>query len=396
MSRVLFILGALLLALLVFWFEIGDGAGPARGQARPSWGSVSPIIYPVRTPTIRAAHGNPAHSRLRCVRCHEGAAQATSSGQVGLPEERTCLPCHAEAVDRQGGAGECATCHLNWEEGVFQPDSPTFGRIRFSHQLHARRGVGCLSCHEDVSTSTGSRHLPTMESCIGCHESTTPQVASGVAGPRECTMCHLQLPDGRMRSRYPEGWLNPPIWLGGLHHDRDFLTRHRWVASDSSAECATCHTENQCVACHDGRVPLQRVHAGNFIAIHSDAARRNDSRCTSCHTTQLFCTECHSRLGLSTMSAPIVRTSERYHPPDDVWVTGPALHGREARRNMNACVSCHAERDCVSCHGVRGVGAGISPHPPSFLSECDARLAANSRACVRCHGDLSALRALCR
>ncbi|HBQ09682.1 MAG TPA: hypothetical protein DEF51_00335 [Myxococcales bacterium] len=62
---------------------------------------------------------------------------------------------------------------------------------------------------------------------------------------------------------------------------------------------------------------------------------------------------------------------------------------------MNACASCHAERDCVQCHGALGIGAGVSPHPPGFAASCLGALSGNARACRTCHGDLEALRMRC-
>jgi hypothetical protein len=139
-----------------------------------------------------------------------------------------------------------------------------------------------------------------------------------------------------------------------------------------------------------------RVHPGDYLTTHVAQARRDSPRCTSCHQVSRFCAECHARLGLSTMSAPDVRAVERYHPPNAVWVEGPALHAREAQRSMNACASCHAEDDCVTCHGALGIGAGLSPHPPGFAAGCSALLDSNARACRTCHGDVEALRARCR
>jgi hypothetical protein len=139
-----------------------------------------------------------------------------------------------------------------------------------------------------------------------------------------------------------------------------------------------------------------RVHPNDFLTLHGEISRRNLTRCTSCHTTQSFCTECHSRLGISPMSAPIVSARARFHPPADVWVRGPVLHGRAARRSMNDCVSCHAERDCVTCHGALGVGGGVSPHPPGFVDECRQFLEANARACRSCHVDVGELALRCR
>ncbi len=138
-----------------------------------------------------------------------------------------------------------------------------------------------------------------------------------------------------------------------------------------------------------------RIHPGDFLSTHPVMARRDETHCTSCHTTQQFCTECHARLGLSPIAAPDVRSPVRYHPPSAVWSRGPNLHGVEARRSMQSCASCHAEDDCVTCHGSLGLGGGVSPHPPGFAASCRTALETNSHACATCHGDLETLRTRC-
>lgn len=189
--------------------------------------------------------------------------------------------------------------------------------------------------------------------------------------------------------------MNPPAWLFDMRHDHEWLVRHRWVAADQGGACASCHTESDCVDCHDAGVRPRRIHPGDYLTTHVAQARRDSPRCGSCHQASRFCTECHARLGLAQISAPDVRAARRYHPPAAVWVRGPSLHGLEARRAMSTCVSCHAERDCVVCHGAIGIGAGVSPHGPGFFATCGASLESNARACVTCHGDIEALRRRC-
>lgn len=189
--------------------------------------------------------------------------------------------------------------------------------------------------------------------------------------------------------------MNPPSWLFGMRHDRDFLVRHRWIASDQGDACASCHAESECADCHDGRVRPNRVHPNDYLTVHPQMARREDPRCTSCHNAQTFCGECHARLGIAQESALIVRAAERFHPPPSEWTRGPVLHAREARRSMSACVSCHADNDCVQCHGSLGIGAGLSPHPDDFRSRCGDLLESNDRACRTCHSDVRALADMC-
>jgi hypothetical protein len=354
------------------------------------------IVYPPQTIALNMDHSHPAHRALPCGRCHTQAAGSRRASDSLIPEEASCLPCHAAQIrrDESGGGEACDTCHVGFgDEGPrVVPESrfPT-PRLRFSHAAHVSRGMACNSCHEGIERTTIATrdHLPTMRRCFECHD------GRGEA-PSACSTCHVTLPDGRLRTRFPEGQMNPPRWLHGMRHDADWIVTHRWVGADHGDLCASCHAERDCADCHDGRVQRASVHPNDWLTLHAQQARRDEPRCTSCHSTQHFCLECHARVGVSPISAPNVRAPGRFHPPPAEWIHGGNGHGREARRSMSACVSCHVERDCTSCHGALGIGAGISPHPPGFLDDCGALLEANPRACRTCHGDTTALADLCR
>ncbi len=369
------------------------GLAPSEGQSRTALRSE--IVYPPQRIALRMNHSHPAHVTLRCERCHAGATRSQRADDLLLPAEATCEPCHADRTDRARASAEtCGFCHVGYggENGRDVPSSsfPT-PRIHFAHASHAGAGIRCIECHRGIERATlGTRtHLPDMRTCLGCHRRSD-------AAPDRCGTCHLEGPDGRLRTRFGDQVMNPPAWLGGMHHDRDFLVRHRWVAADRAADCVSCHAERDCVECHDGRIRSLDVHPGDFLTTHPQMARRDEPRCQSCHNPTQFCAECHARLGFATYAAPGARFEGRYHPPASVWVNGPSVHGREARRSMTACASCHAEEDCVRCHGAIGVGAGLSPHPPEFRNHCDRFWRQNQRACRTCHADGDPSLGFCR
>ncbi|HJL20288.1 MAG TPA: cytochrome c3 family protein [Sandaracinaceae bacterium LLY-WYZ-13_1] len=382
----------------------GQGRPPAaapRTLGTPERDGPSPIVYPPQRIRLRMNHAHPAHRPLRCVRCHLGAGVSDRASDSLIPDEARCLPCHEDRIARDEPSTEerCGYCHVGFDEDrpryVPASDFPT-ARLHFSHRRHVDDGMRCLTCHRGVGSTriADRRHLPRMRQCFECHG--PPGFAAEASAPSSCETCHLSRPDGMLRTRWPEGEMNPPTWLFDMRHDHEWVVRHRWVGADRGSMCAECHQESDCVDCHDGRVRPRSVHPGDYLSTHPAQARRDQPRCTSCHQTARFCTECHARLGLAPQSAPEVRASGRYHPPAAVWVRGPTLHGLEARRAMNACVSCHTERDCVQCHGALGIGAGVSPHPPGFVATCRAHLERNARACETCHGDLDGLRRRCR
>lgn len=378
----------------------------------------SVIVYPPQEIAVRAQHSHPAHAALPCTQCHERASTSTRSEDLLLPREAACVPCHSETDRARPSVERCGLCHIGVrlpEPEASAPDAvgrlfvpvsrmPT-PRLRFSHAQHAQAEGGCEGCHAGVrSTAQATRaHLPSMHDCLRCHavEGLGDLVRGGTRregmGTMPCTGCHESLPDGRMRAHFAEGWMNPPAWMAGMRHDHEWLVRHRWIAADAGSLCAQCHVERECTDCHDGRVRSRRVHPGDFLTTHSAMARRDETRCTSCHSTGTFCSECHARLGLASFSSPVTRGAARHHPPQAVWIRGPNLHGVEARRSLQGCVSCHAEDDCVACHGAGTVGGGgVSPHPPGFSQGCGVILAASPAACVRCHGDVESLRTRCR
>ena len=84
---------------------------------------------------------------------------------------------------------------------------------------------------------------------------------------------------------------------------------------------------------------------------------------------------------------------------EDLWSDAPRQpghHSFEAERNLNACVSCHIERDCVVCHGGQGIGAGFNPHHAGFAAGCATQMRRNPRPCFVCHEPGEAVLATCR
>lgn len=379
--------------MLVAWagaMALGALAEQPPANAEPQ--ARSSVVYPAGDWALRVNHAEPAHARLACTRCHVRAEASGRAADRLVPPERTCLPCHQEQIERSASASACRTCHPGYRPSrsrMMPASEPIAARVHFSHARHAAADVACEQCHEGLGTAPSRAHLPSMKQCLGCHRRRAD------AGT-ECRTCHLSQPDGRLVTRFPEGWLNPPQWLFGMRHDADWIVRHRWVAADRGDTCTACHREQECVDCHDGKVRPPSIHPNDYLTIHPQQAQRDQPRCRSCHSPQTFCAECHARLGVSLTSAPDVRAAGRFHPPAEVWLRGPTLHGREAQRSLDACVSCHAERDCLTCHAAAGIGVGISPHPPGFLERCANLREINGRACARCHTDVDAVAARCR
>ncbi|MBI5513605.1 MAG: cytochrome c3 family protein [Deltaproteobacteria bacterium] len=388
----LLLLGAVLGAVFSVRAQVPAGVAP-----RPP----SRAIYPTQTIPLRFDHSR--HLRLggmTCQRCHTNAHTSDNVGDRLTPTEGTCLPCHAidrgEPLRQRAPTARCDGCHEGWDPSrplrVERVQVPA-ANLRFSHRAHASRGVPCERCHAVRGVGLATRlELPRMESCLGCHR-------PGGA-PDACATCHLQRADGTLETRFAEGWLNPPAWMPGLHHDADFWVDHRASAARDASRCAVCHREDECTDCHDGRVRDRRTHPNDYVTLHVPDARLQGDRCGSCHRVASFCQQCHQRLGVSEGASTSARIFGRVHPPAREWVDPPVTarhHGAEARRSLTTCVSCHAEGDCVRCHAtLERAGGGFSPHPPGFAARCGALLRASARPCLACHEDAEALARRCR
>lgn len=359
-------------------------------------------IFPPQTITIRFNHKkHVGELMLSCKVCHSAAygSGASADRLLPLPEE-TCDSCHD--VDHSNRAavkagpdpnGQCGFCHLGDEAGVGNQVAPMIipePNLRFSHEKHLSRNIQCAQCHGQVGElELATRdQLPRMAGCFRCHANTG--AAQGQA-KGECTTCHLTEPTGQLTTDFPTGHLLPPEWLHASNHSPDWVERHKTVAANDSAYCGSCHREEDCTDCHDGKVRPRRVHPNDWLAMHPEAARMDNPRCVSCHQLQTFCADCHRRVGVARDVASGNRLAgRRFHPPPSEWTTGPrgpSHHAWEAERNLNACVSCHTERDCTTCHATKGLsgGQGISPHPVGFVGKCDAAMRKNPRPCLVCH-----------
>jgi hypothetical protein len=367
----------------------------------------SSVIFPPQRITIRMSHKTHVKDLGQtCVDCHRAARSSEAASDDLLPAGHVCDGCHRTRHDdlrAVTGMNEelarCALCHAGYDPSVpnrvthFAMPKPN---LRFDHKKHADRNIACGQCHgsvEELEVATRDQ-LPRMKGCFGCHAMTG--AAQGGA-KSDCDTCHLSDAAGQMKVLFSTGELKPPRWLGNAQHTADFLQRHRAVAADNSALCASCHTERYCADCHDGRVRPRTVHPNDWISIHPIAARQNNPRCTSCHHEQSFCLGCHQRIGVA-MSGPNAAIG-RFHPPNfgSLSGRGPGHHAWEAQRNLSACVSCHTERDCAICHAASGRGGlSVDPHPPSFRSNCAAQLRRNGRPCLVCHEPESAELESCR
>jgi hypothetical protein len=392
------------------------------GSTEPDPGP-SPVIFPTQRVTIRFNHKfHISEQHATCKTCHPGAFTSQSIGDHLTPPGTVCDSCHMsdhgnlqKVSPGDDDSGQCSFCHVGYrkEDGnrVAALELPRANMI-FNHRAHATRNIGCQQCHgavQELELATRDQ-LPRMPGCFTCHQ--MPDAAARGDARSACITCHIRatagekvgtqtpgLAGGSIRTVFAAGVLKPPRWLNNAAHTPDFIERHKMVAAADSQFCSNCHKEDFCTDCHDGRVRPRSIHPSDYISMHPIEARMATERCTSCHREQSFCLDCHMRVGVSMSSPPGARDSGRFHPPKSIWSDPPRQaghHSFEAERNLNACVSCHIQRDCVVCHGGQGIGGGFNPHRAGFATGCSTQYRRNPRPCLVCHDPAAPQLAMCR
>jgi hypothetical protein len=309
-------------------------------------------------------HRAHATAGVTCTRCHRDVSAPMAGSALHIPDDATCVTCHAKPHD----ARPCLTCHT--APGAFAELAEARDHLRFDHARHAATTHGdCMRCHTGIAE--GDDHLrPAMATCFRCHDHDAERDA------RRCDACHRDLEDARLLPR------------SHLAHDGDWLHAHGTRAASSGDLCQACHREAFCADCHARTAPAvpatrrfadpftPSVHRAGFVARHALEASAQPGACTTCHAPER-CLACHTTRG--------VAGADRRSPHPAGWV-GPAAsdneHGRQARRDPATCAGCHdgaGQSLCVGCHKVGGVGG--SPHPPGWSS----KLPLSALPCRLCH-----------
>lgn len=384
---------------------------------------------PRREPSnLEFAHGEHAAEMaeqgaapLDCAACHsEAGAQRM---QVELAVVENCIGCHAPGEQHLAYAVDCATCHLplaratslSGERVADLPRMPGHDAPGFllAHGDLAEAGIAtCATCHAREScarchlnaerleavTALGSdariarlvadlpgewpeppsHRTPQWAWSHGEAAREEPAVCANCHAQQSCAACHVAggiaavalLPEPAGDA--PRGVEMAAVRPAG--HTPDFETRHGAAAAAGLVRCSACHAEQQCVDCHAG-AEKPRFHATDFVMRHGPEAFSRDTECAACHSSEAFCRDCHSGLGLAAAG----RSNGAFHDAQPNWLLA---HGLAARQDLESCITCHAEQHCLRCHSARA-GFRVSPHGPGFDP---GRAAGKSQqSCGICH-----------
>ena len=336
----------------------------------------------------------------RCITCHRGLAAA-----------------HLEVPD-----SACATCHVTLAQAARLtradvaefPAPPSHEVPGFALEGHGAAAEAsmvscatcharefCVQCHVDAPEQRVIQRLASdpRSLALAAHPPTPRSHADpaflrghGAAvrrNPADCATCHTQ------ESCFACHLATPRV-AAALHaagpdrgpgaritrrpppsHEAGYADRHRVAAATAPTTCAGCHARAQCLDCHrPSAAAAPAYHAAGFLIRHPAAAYARETECSDCHDGRAFCADCHAAAGV--VSARTLRGG--YHDAKNFFLVG---HGQAARQSLETCVTCHAERDCLPCHSALG-GRRFSPHGPGFDAERLRRR--NPEMCTACHG----------
>ncbi len=290
--------------------------------------------------------------RADCTFCHKFDEQGVFAE---FPSHPQCESCHSKPhitpnLTPESDTPDCRSCH-NPEE-IENPGftknrrmiaahviSGVYVNLKFSHIAHFRSkeklDLNCTTCHYAIpeSTSFADLTLPKMLDCVECHD-----VSKDL--PEEfrmsnCETCHIDPQSGAIPASHSRS-------VKPLFHTESFRFDHEEQAAATGAKCYVCHTnvtpsasaETQCANCHQAMRPASHTARWRDV-IHGKYAALDRVACATCHTADT-CIRCHNLL-------------PRSHTPLALFKAG--AHANLAMLDQRTCYTCHTFEDtCAACH----------------------------------------------
>ncbi len=382
-----------------FYFLFVTGVGLAVGFTVMSTSRESFSIQQ-DVKTVKFSHRfHVQESGIACADCHTEAANSKLSSDNLLSKHENCQSCHEEPLN-----SNCTYCHTSDDQSTYKATELPKRNLLFAHDFHVGdQKLECETCHKGVEKAEigVSMSLPDMATCYTCH--------NDLQASNACETCHTDLTAMR-----PKG------------HDRtDFVREHKFTARVSTSSCASCHTQESCIDCHNGtdlvkvdvpardlispRSPrltandrgramrLAKVHDLNFRFTHAIAAAGKTSECQTCHNQQTFCATCHAAGGNINQLGFKPATHLQAGFVTIGIGTGGGLHASFAKRDIETCASCHdtqgADPVCITCHMDADGTKGNDPktHARGFMSSEKGLWHSDPGSpCFTCHTDANA------
>ena len=141
-------------------------------------GVVGLLIYS-RSPYPAFAQKNPeqpvpfSHAlhislQINCQYCHNSV---TVSASAGIPTTQTCMTCHSQVRTDSAALAPVRDSYASGKPIEWNRVHDLGDFAYFNHSIHVAKGVGCSTCHGQVSQMNTARQVAplTMGWCIDCH-----------------------------------------------------------------------------------------------------------------------------------------------------------------------------------------------------------------------------------
>ena len=152
---------------------------------------------------------------LDCRFCHAGVERAAGAG---MPDSKTCMTCHsqiwkeAKVLEPLRKSYETNT-PLRWVRINHLKDY-----VYFDHSIHVNKGVGCVTCHGEVSQMASVQRVNSFRM-------------------KDCMECHLS-PDSHLR---PENEIFNESWKSTPFERSSTLSTHYHIDRQQMTDCNHCH-----------------------------------------------------------------------------------------------------------------------------------------------------------
>jgi len=157
---------------------------------------------------------------MDCRYCHRLVEEGP---HATVPDADTCMGCHrmvkqdsprlAELREKYGD-GKGDNPPIEWVKVHMLPDY-----AYFNHAVHLRAGVGCKSCHGDVSGMENVRVVTplSMGWCLECHRDPTKDIRLPGVSPTDMSWSPDEASITAARQRLANNELNPPQHCSACH-----------------------------------------------------------------------------------------------------------------------------------------------------------------------------------
>lgn len=249
-------------------------------------------------------------------------------------------PFQAEAKNAKNS---CLDCHS------VLPDELGVSEEKFSHDIHAQRGLTCVSCHGgDASTDDAEKAMSKKAGFKGKIERKSV--------PQLCGSCHSD--PAYMRQ------FNPGLRTDQLSQYKTSVHGMRLEAGDTKvAVCVDCHSV------HDLRPPsdpLSKVHPTNVA-----------NTCSGCHADAKYMSSYKIPTNQFAGYSKSVHHSALVERGDLSAPTCTTCHGNHAATPPGVASVANV---CSNCHVFQAQLFAASPHQQAFAS-------AGLPGCVTCHSN---------